>query len=414
MGLGEVRKALRSDAPTVVVEAPAGCGKTFEAVACAIDLAGGLRPEQEVLLLAHTNVAVAEFRRRAREARAHVHATTIDAFALGLIAQHAACLKLPSPLVIGNRSGEVPFRELAPKALELLSRAPSITRALAGHYPVILLDEHQDTRQDQHDLAMALGCLGRARIFGDPMQAIYSIGDEALIDWESVAATADVREALMDQQRWPEVGELGQWILAARESLRANQCVPLEAAPSCVRVLRIGDLDDMPNPTSDRVPPAIIAPLANRLRELDGSTVVLTKNNAHVRGLFSAVRGSLVVQEGVDFRVAYAALATAEAAIGDPRALGKAVIDLLSATCRGLDTMICGQLEASLQADRLDRGRPQRVALLLDALEPLYATRDLPTWCRSISVVLSHPPDWLKVDLPASLRILARLRPLED
>lgn len=73
MGLSDVRAALRSDAPLIIVEAPAGCGKTFEAVACAIDLAVGLCDQQEVLLLAHTNAAVAEFKRRTRRERVRVH-----------------------------------------------------------------------------------------------------------------------------------------------------------------------------------------------------------------------------------------------------------------------------------------------------------------------------------------------------
>jgi len=92
------------------------------------------------------------------------------------------------------------------------------------------------------------------------------------------------------------------------------------------------------------------------------STIVLTRSNAHVRGLFSAVRGSLVVQEGGDFVAAYTALGAAEAASGDPRGLANAVIDLLRATCRGLDTGIRDQLAASLLADRLDRGHRQRIA----------------------------------------------------
>jgi superfamily I DNA/RNA helicase len=51
--------------------------------------------------------------------------------------------------------------------------------------PVLLLDERQDTRPDQHDLAIELGRSGRVRIFGDPMQAIYGFGGEALIDWDN-------------------------------------------------------------------------------------------------------------------------------------------------------------------------------------------------------------------------------------
>jgi AAA domain len=199
VGLSDVRVALRSDAPLVVVEAPAGCGKTFEAVASAIDLADCLRDHQEVLLLAHTNAAVAEFKRRARREGARVHATTLDAFALGLVAPYARALGLPSPLTPGTGAGEVAFDQLAPKALELVRRAQSLTAALRAHYPVILLDEHQDARRDQHDLAVELGRSGRVRIFGDPMQAIYDFGDEALMPWDSI--TDDPRAAVDHDHR---------------------------------------------------------------------------------------------------------------------------------------------------------------------------------------------------------------------
>jgi len=416
VGLNDVRAALRSAAPLVVVEAPAGCGKTYEAIGCAVDLAADLREGQEVLLLAHTNVAVGEFRRRARAAGARVHATTLDGFALGLVAPYAGALALSSPLVPGDGPGETPFHLLAPKALELLRRAPSLAAVTRRHYPVVLLDEHQDTRQDQHELALELGraSASRTRIFGDPMQAIYGFGGEALVEWEGLARDAEVKVELDDPQRWSEAPDLGSWILRARHALRNGDRLPLVDAPDSVRLVRIPGLDDVPNPNSDRVPAAIMDPLRIRLRDLRGSVAVLGRNNAHVRGLFSAVRGSLVVQEGVDFHLADEALAVAEGSVGNPQGLSRSVIDLLGATCRGLDAGIRRQLKTSLQADRLDRGHRQRIASLLDALEPIYQTPDVATWCLAIGRILRAPPDWLKIDLPASLRLLARLRPIHE
>jgi hypothetical protein len=414
MGLSDVRTALRSDAPLVVVEAPAGCGKTFEAVACAIDLATTLRDHQEVLLLAHTNAAVAEFKRRVRRERARVHATTLDAFALRLVAPYAQALGLPSPLTPGTGTGEVPFDQLAPKGLELLRRAPSLAAALRAHYPVILLDEHQDARQEQHDLAIELGGSGRVRIFGDPMQAIYDFGNGALVPWDSITDDPDARTALEQHQRWPHIPDLGGWILAARGALGTGGLLPVESAPDCVRVVYVPDLADVPNVNSDRVTPAIIPALDETLRTLDGSTVVLARNTAHVRGLSSAVRGYLVVHEGVDFSAAYAALAEAEAAVGDPAAMAHIVVDLLQATGRGLTAQLRRQLDASLLPDSIDRGTRRRIAPVLDAMEPLYKKPDIPTWCRTIAQVLQSPPAWLRIDLPASLRLLARLRPHED
>jgi DNA helicase-2/ATP-dependent DNA helicase PcrA len=416
MGVKDARAALRSGAPLVTVEAPAGCGKTHEALQCAIDLAADTQEWQEVLLLAHTNAAVAEFRRRARAAGSRVNATTIDAFARGLVAPYASALGLPVPLLPGNGPGEVPFEQLAPKALELLSRAPSIARALRSRYPVILLDEHQDARQDQHDLAMELGrcTAGRVRIFGDPMQAIYDFKGASLIDWETVAGAADINTALDEPHRWTEATALGKWILRARAALQAGGRLPADEAPPSVRVLRLPALPDMPNPRSTRVPQALIKILHRRLRELDGSVAVLTRNSAHGRGLLSAARGALVINEGVEFGLAPNALASAEAAKGDPHQLANLVINLLSETCRGFDANVRNQLSKSLLCDRVDRGRRSVIAPLLDALEPLYATPDLDTWSAAIRRIARNSPDWMKIDLRSDLRILGSLRVHKD
>lgn len=58
MDLVHVRALLRSNVRIVVVEAPAGCGKTHEAVELARDVVPQLKPHQKVLILAHTNSAI--------------------------------------------------------------------------------------------------------------------------------------------------------------------------------------------------------------------------------------------------------------------------------------------------------------------------------------------------------------------
>jgi superfamily I DNA/RNA helicase len=417
MALAEARAALRGDAPVVVVEAPAGCGKTHEAAGCAIDLASALGDGQEVLLLAHTNAAVGEFRRRVRAAGARVRAATLDAFAVELIGPYAATLGLPAPLRPGNGPGETPFNQLAPKALDLLSRAPSIAAAHGRHHPVILLDEHQDTRSDQHALALALATAvgGRVRIFGDPMQAIYGFSGEDLLDWPELVADAHHAVTLEQPQRWRETPELGQWLMAARGALRAGNPLPVADAPPCVRLVEVADLDDI-HPGSTRPVPALAGLLRQELPRLGrtGTVVVLSRNNAHLRGLLSVARQHLVVQEGADVELAHQFLAQAEAAADDPKALAATVVDLLAATSTGLIAQLKAQLGASLLPERIDRGRRATIAPLLDCLEPLYTTPDLATWCRTIRQVLADPPTWLRIDLPASLQLLGRLHLRDD
>ena len=108
------RQKLRSDAALVVVEAAAGCGKTYQAVEAALDLCAGLQRGREVLFLAHTNAAVRVFRERTAGCRVPIRATTLDAFALELVRPYAGPLDLPVPLRVDCANG-VDFAMLAPK-----------------------------------------------------------------------------------------------------------------------------------------------------------------------------------------------------------------------------------------------------------------------------------------------------------
>lgn len=414
MGSHEVRHAIRSTHRLVAIEAPAGCGKTHEAVEAAVDLSAALPPDRELLLLAHTNAAVGEFRRRVRRSRARVRALTLDAFALELVAPYGDPLGLPIPVIPGDGPGEVPFSHLARRAAELLRRAPTLAAALGRHYPVIFLDEHQDTRVDQHEVVRLVVEAGGGRLctFADPMQAIYDIGDTgALVDWEAQRRDADRAESLEDPWRWNKVPDLGRWILRAREALKSRRPLPLALRPDCVTVLRVPDLRDIPNPHSTRVQPVLLRLLPGVVRNLAGSYAVLTRYNAHVRGLNSALRGRVIIQEGTEFRHAYAALDTAQEFLGHPQQMALVLVSLLRETCTGLTEQVIEQISVSLLSDRIDRGRRERILPVLDCMEPLYVTPDLITWCRSLACILTHPRSWLKVDLPLNLRVLAQLRP---
>jgi DNA helicase-2/ATP-dependent DNA helicase PcrA len=59
-----VRQALRSDARLVVVEAPAGCGKTHQGADYVGEVAGNNR--ERVLILTHTHAACSVFAKRTR------------------------------------------------------------------------------------------------------------------------------------------------------------------------------------------------------------------------------------------------------------------------------------------------------------------------------------------------------------
>ena len=162
----DVRRLLRSNVRKVLIEAPAGCGKTHEAAKLAMDALGDLNDGQKVLLLAHTNAAKEEFTRRTRIAGSRIEVSTIDSFSVRLLRHYASALGLPSPLDrnIGPRGEGVPFRQLAQQAVQLLDRAPTIARLVGAKYPLIIGDEHQDANTNQHSLLMRIVDAGGGRV----------------------------------------------------------------------------------------------------------------------------------------------------------------------------------------------------------------------------------------------------------
>ena len=89
----------------------------------------------------------------------------------------------PKPCVAYKRSllkkGIVIQREVASLSLRLLHKHPQIATELAYRFPVIIVDEAQDTSQEQMDI---LDCLAQAGVqslilVGDPDQALYEWRD---------------------------------------------------------------------------------------------------------------------------------------------------------------------------------------------------------------------------------------------
>jgi hypothetical protein len=401
------RSALRTSLPVVVIEAPAGCGKTHEAAALAVDLASKLGPRQEILILAHTNAAVQEFRTRAQQSNVHARAVTFDSFAFELVSMYAPALGLPSPLRIEETSG-VTFGILAPKALELLRRSPSIGKALAGHYPFVILDEHQDARVEQDGIARELAAHGShlLRIFGDPMQAIFDQG--AGIDWDKVRRTASIYDELDEPRRWDDAPDLGRWVLRARRSLADGHSLPLATRPPSVRLLPVSSLSDPP-PHSEAVQQPVIAPLYRLLAELHGSLAVLVRYNKHAKGLRVATRGRLTVNEGAELPLAYSAIDRAELAAGDPREMALALLALLLETSSGVKPKL-KTLHRCLASSTCLLPRSAELRDFVGLLGRLYESPNLTTWCSILREILAAPPSWLRIQLPESLRVLARTR----
>jgi DNA helicase-2/ATP-dependent DNA helicase PcrA len=416
MTIERVRAALRSDERTVIVDAPAGCGKTFEAAHLATDLAAALPPGREVLLLAHTNAAVQEFARRTQRTRRAVRVSTIDSFCLQMLEPYASALHLPVPLRrhVGLGANRLRFDELAPKALELLTRCGALARILGLHYSVIILDEHQDARPDQHAVIRRIADAGasRVRIFGDPMQAIFDRGPGGSIDWQMLVRENGGAFELDTPHRWREVPRLGEWIMAARHALRTDHALPIDNRPESVRITRIAG---MPDPKFGRgLPQFLSRPLHGFLNRCNTTTAVLTHANRMACDIHVCVNGRVVVNEGADFEAAYAALDSAKAAIGEPRGLALVLLNMLHDVSTGLNKSRHDALTKLLGADTIAPTKSRELFPIMSALHHLYHQPTIAGFCEAVTSVHRNPPNWLSVRLPETLRMLGRIRPPDD
>lgn len=239
-----VATALRSSSRLVVVEAPAGCGKTFQGAGYASDVAGQV-DNGRVLILAHTHAACDVFASRTRDTAGRVDIRTIDSLISQVATAYHLSLGLPRDTGAWARSRKNGYAELAAKVARLLQTSPIIARSIVQRYPILICDEHQDASADQHAITMACHQAGaKVRIFGDPMQRIYGGKSKAEIQadnqrWEALKQHADVFDQLDQPHRWLNgSATLGPWILNARAALVSGGAVDLRGTlPAEVSVI---------------------------------------------------------------------------------------------------------------------------------------------------------------------------------
>lgn len=230
-----VARLLRSHERLVVIEAAAGCGKTHQGASYADDIAATLIAGR-VLILTHTHAARSVFTDRTRTNALKVEIRTLDGFLTEIATAYHNVLGLP-PDVATWALDTRGFGVVAEKVADFLSKVPSVAKALARRYPVIICDEHQDASQAQHAAIMALNAVGsKIRIFGDPMQIIFA-EEEGIHREAAIRSTAErwwnlrakgIAGDLRQPHRWKSgTPELGDWILLARESLSGGCAIDL-------------------------------------------------------------------------------------------------------------------------------------------------------------------------------------------
>ncbi|MBB5206360.1 DNA helicase-2/ATP-dependent DNA helicase PcrA [Inhella inkyongensis] len=182
-----------------------GAGKTHVALVKAGDeiRSGVLKPGQKILFLSFARPTVARILEKAselisREDLQWLEVSTYHAFAWSVLKSHAYLLNgksgvqlLPPPEAaahladIGKDShdaekqrlfeqeGRLHFDLFARLVGELFRRSGRLARIFSDSYPVIILDEFQDTNSDEWSLIQQLGQRSRLIALADPDQRIY-------------------------------------------------------------------------------------------------------------------------------------------------------------------------------------------------------------------------------------------------
>jgi len=244
-----VAALLDSDTPLVVIEAPAGCGKTYQGAAYAARAASTLETGR-VLILTHTHAACAAFATATRATHRKVEIRTIDSLIVQIATAYNKSLALPADVSAWARHHpEGGYDKLALGVARLVSCHPMVCEALVRRYPVVIGDEHQDSNAEQHALIMGLLAAGaRTRIFGDPLQGLYPERTKSAVAaerarWDELKS-AGAFDELMHPHRWDDGSpELGRWVLEAREALIAGQPIDLSGPlPTGLSVLPVENL----------------------------------------------------------------------------------------------------------------------------------------------------------------------------
>jgi hypothetical protein len=333
-----VAAALRSNASLVLIEAPAGCGKTHQAAEYAHWLA--LTDDRgQTLILTHTHAACDVFRARTHDVHRRVHITTID----GLIAQVAGmyhvALGLPFDTTSWARAQKDGFEELAKKVVGLLTASKAIVTFLVARYPVVLCDEHQDANAAQHAIIMLLLEAGaKVRVFGDPMQSIYVKGKKARKDhhvrWLVLRSRADKFEKLDYPHRWDKGSpELGHWVLGARDALESGNPVDLRKNRPANLTVLVGN-NTSPIPGGFMLEKENGRQVRNTLKSVT-SMMILSGQNATVRGVNAYLGRSVPIWEGHTREALSDLVAACLAGSGEPVAIAEGFKTFVQSVAKG-------------------------------------------------------------------------------
>jgi DNA helicase-2/ATP-dependent DNA helicase PcrA len=389
------------------VDAPAGHGKTEQAVRAAVRAAASLPGGCEVLFLTHTNAARTTFNQRLGRMPAAMK--TIHCLAGEIVDLYAGPLGLPRPLQPVN--GLPTFDAMVGLAVDILGRRPEVARGLALRHPLILVDEYQDCSVDQAALVWAIAGAAptRLRLFGDDLQAIFEFTGSQ-VDWGDLTASHP-SVALETPWRWSRQPAMGRFLLEARRALLAGNPVDLRAVPACVTVRRWAG--DVPSPHQEGHADSCLAFVREHKRF---NPMVLTLNNSNALGLRKKLAGFGSYHEGSDHDAARKVLAEVDSAAGDARELILLLVRTMHQWGTGMTKPYRDQAEEVFRGDGATLGAKKKLAEFAQMAGALYTDPSTATWLACIRKVVGGAhgvPGW-KVLRGDPLFLLASVRPSPD
>lgn len=214
--------ALCESAPARVM-LPAGCGKTHLLAATAT-----IRADRDgrVLVLTHTHAGVDAMRRRVRQfgGTGEVAVRTLDGWMRRLVAAF--------PVLSAHADTDPPdWAAIRQGALNALS-SEHVRQMIGRSTDLVIVDEYQDCSQAQHAVVSVLAEeVGLPIVVaGDPLQAIYSFGDDQLVDWANDLGFAPEHDVEPVAWRWLDCNDaLGEQLLEVRHVLEAGEALDLRS-----------------------------------------------------------------------------------------------------------------------------------------------------------------------------------------
>lgn len=240
--LDERRQAILAAEGHVVIEGGPGCGKTTIALLKAARGAEALRPEQRILFLSFSRAAVRQVTDRMRttltaEQRSVLEVRTFHSFFLDLVRSHGRLLTgSQARFITPEREAQLRaefdgdanawtdekrrlaaeeslyvFDTLAPAVAELFERSADLRELYSTRYPIVVVDEFQDTNFDQWRVVQALSERSTLICLADPDQRIFDHiegVDEHRLEDAKTLLEPETFDLSSDNHRSPESGIL--------------------------------------------------------------------------------------------------------------------------------------------------------------------------------------------------------------